>query len=278
MLQLILDEFAWRRPASRKCGFAWQGVGEAMHLSCGPGHSLVEYRPRPGLFRDFAGLQSTPAAILKFANRHGALRRRPEWDSLLLWQQGVRRMRELVTLSDAVSAGTPRQLEKALEPFLADVSLRDADELRPIHQARNLEKKVPHNELLQAAVTRLYLSIEPVARLRGHVSWNARTRHVELRLQPQDLLGFLFLQLGYGLLANRLYRPCQACGKWILIQPGHNRADRATCSGYCRLKRSRQRRAQAIDLHRRGWTFPRIARDIGSSTETVERWVLSAER
>jgi hypothetical protein len=84
-----------------------------------------------------------------------ALRQRPEWDSLDLWQKGVRQMKEPVTLGDAVSVGTPSQLEKALEPFLADVSLRAADELRPIHQERKLGKKVPHNELLQAAVTRL---------------------------------------------------------------------------------------------------------------------------
>jgi len=99
---------------------------------------------------------------------------------------------------------------------------------------------------------------------------------VELRLKHADLLGFMFYQLGHALIGGRRFQQCVVCGKWSLLAPGVNRADRTTCSGYCRLRRYRQRRAKAEELHRRGWSPKKIAKEIGSDVSKVEKWLSQA--
>jgi hypothetical protein len=278
MLQLIWDEFTWDRPAARKRGFAWDTTGEDARLARVPGAAFTPYQPHPGIFRDFAGLDPTPAAILEFANRYGALGHRLELNPLSFWRKGVQHLAELVRLGDAVAAGDRKGLAEALGPFLADASLADAADIRPIRHRQGRGEKVSANEQARAAVTRLYHAVAPAERFEGEVSWNAVTGRVELRLKPADLLGFMLLQLGGAVIGGRRFRRCRVCGKWSLLMPGVNRADRTTCSGYCRLKLCRQRRAQAVELHRRGWTPERIAKEIGSAVSQVKAWVSQARR
>ena len=118
--------------AGRKRGFAWDGTGEDARLVRVPGAAFAPYRPHPGIFRDFAGLDQTPAAILTFANHYGALRHRPELEPLAFWRKGIQHMAELVRLGDAVAAGDRKGLAAALGPFLADASLADAADIRAI--------------------------------------------------------------------------------------------------------------------------------------------------
>jgi hypothetical protein len=96
---------------------------------------------------------------------------------------------------------------------------------------------------------------------------------VELRLKHANLLDFMFFQLGHALLGGQRFRQCAACGKWSLLRPGVNRADRATCSAYCRLRLHRQRRTKAEELHRRGWSAQKIAQEIGSDVSKVRQWL-----
>jgi hypothetical protein len=100
---------------------------------------------------------------------------------------------------------------------------------------------------------------------------------VQVRLQPADLLGFMFLQLGCAFVGAFRFRQCAACGKWSLLRPGVNRADRTTCSDYCRLKLYRQRRAQAVALGHQGWTPEQIAREIRADLAKVKTWLADAK-
>jgi Putative ATPase subunit of terminase (gpP-like) len=276
MLNLILDDFTWPRPASRKKGFRWEGTGEDMCLADTAGASFTPYQPHPGIFRDFADLGQTPEAVLKFANRYGALRRRREWDSFPFWRKGIQQMNQLVTLSDAVTGGEGKEIPKALEPFLADAHLSEAADLRPIRQKLKRGENASLNDYAHAAVVRLCHATSPAERLEVEGSLNPVTGQVDLRLRHADLLGFMFYQLGLALLGGRRFRRCAVCGKWSLLRPGVNRADRTTCSGYCRLRRCRQRRQQAEELHRKGWSPQKIAREIGSDVSKVTEWLSRA--
>jgi hypothetical protein len=120
---------------------------------------------------------------------------------------------------------------------------------------------------------RLYHAISPLERLEPEGTWNSLSGKVALRLRYADLLDFMFSQLGHALLGGRRFRPCAACGKWSLLQPGVNRADRITCSAYCRLRLYRERRARAMELHRRGWPPQKIAQAIGSDVSKIRQWL-----
>jgi hypothetical protein len=276
MLQLVLDDFTWQRPASRKKGFRWGGTAQDPCLIRAPGAELKAYRPHPGIFRDFARCQQTPEEVLDFANRYGALCQRLEWNTFAFWRQGLQQMKELVTLSDAVIVGDAKTIAKALEPFLAARFLVDAAELRPIRQKQKRREKVSPNELAHAALMRLYHAISPIERLKADGSWDPVNGQVTLCFKHADLLDFMFFQLGYQVLGGRRFQQCTACGKSVLLQPGVNRADRITCSNYCRLLLYRKRR-KAEELHRRGWSLRKIAQEIGWKESKVRQWLSQAQ-
>jgi hypothetical protein len=276
-MQLILNNFTWQQPASRKKGFIWGGPEEDLGLVRVPGAEFNAYCPHPGIFRDFADLEQTPKAVLNFANRYGALRQRLEFNTFASWRKGIRQMKQLVTLSDAVTAGDGKQIAKALEPFLVEPSLANAADIRPIRQKQKRGEKVSRNEQAHAAVMRLYHAIAPCERFEAEGFWNAPSGKVALRLKHADLLGFMFFQLGHALIGGRQFRQCAACGKWSLLQPRVNRADRITCSGYCRLRLYRQRKTKAEELYRRGWSTQKIAQEIGSEVSTVTNWLSQAK-
>jgi hypothetical protein len=273
MLQLMLDDFTWQRPASRKKGFRWEGPEDNRRLVHVPDAAFTSYRPQPGIFRDFADLEPTPQAVLAFANRCGALGQRIEFETLTAWREGIQQMKQLVTLSDAVTVGDCKKISQALEPFLAAPSLATAADIRPILQKQKRREKVSPNELAHAAVMRLFNAISPLERLEAEGTWHSPSGNVALRLKHADLLGFMFFQLGHALLSGRRFRQCVACGKWSLLQPGVNRADRITCSAYCRLRLYRQRKARAVELHRRGWSPQKIAQEIGSDVSKIRQWL-----
>jgi hypothetical protein len=276
MLQLLWDDFTWQRPTSRTRGFTWEGTGDAMRLVPVPAAAFHAYHPHPGIFRDFAGLKPTPRGILTFANRYGALRQEFELNPFPFWRKGIQQMAELVAVSDAVTAGDWKKIPQALAPILADTALADAADIRPIRVKQKRGEKVSRDELAHAAVTRLAHALAPVQRLGVDGCWNPVTGNVEVRLQCGDLLDFMFVQLGVALLHGRRFGQCPVCGTWSLLAPGVNRADRTTCSGYCRLKRYRQRRAQAVALQLRGWAPVQIAKEIGAELAKVKTWLSEA--
>jgi hypothetical protein len=276
MLEVIWDDFTWQRPVSRKRGFAWDDTDE-MRLVRVPDAAFKSYKPHPGIFREFADLEQTPKAVLAFANRCGTFRERLEFNSFSTWCQGIHQMQELVQLADAVIADDWRRIPKALEPFLAAPFLANAPETRLIHQKQKGGETISRDELAHAALTQLYKRVAPLERFGGTVgAWNADSGKVELRLKCNEMIDFMFLQLGRTLLGDLRVRQCQACGKWSLVA-GAGRTDRATCSGYCRLKLSRKRREKALKLSRRGCPLREIATKVGSDVSQVKTWIAESK-
>src|SRR6516165_3928058 len=159
MLQLILDEFSWQRPGSRKSGFVWDGTGADPQLVRVRGATFSTYLPHAGIFREFAALEQAPEAILCFANRYGALKERLEFNPFSFWRMGIQQMRQLVTLSNAVTEGDWRRIPNALQPFLVDANLANADDIRAIRQKQRSGVAPSRCELAHAAVMRLCQSI-----------------------------------------------------------------------------------------------------------------------
>ena len=268
---LILDEFNWQRPVSRKKGLLWEERDGYLTLANLPNAVFKPYQPHPGIFRDFADLRPTPEAALNFANRYGRLQDRPGLDSFDFWRQGIQHMSQLVALSDAVTQADWKRIPKALEPFLSNSSLASAADIRPISQKQRRGEEVSRNELAHAAVMRLCQAIAPAERFNVEGFWSP-SHKVALRFKHADLLGFMFYQLGLALIGGRQFRRCDGCGKWSLTY-GVSRSNRITCSDYCRLRLCRQRK-KTEELHQQGWSPHKIAREIREDVAKVKKWLL----
>jgi hypothetical protein len=276
MFVLAFDEFSWQQPVSKKRGFRWEGSGAAARLVPRADATFQAYQPHPGVFRDFADVEPTPTAVLRFANRYGTLRPAQTVEDLGFWQTGIQQMSNLVRISDAVRSADWTKIPEALQPFLDQAALASTEDLRRLVQKKKRREEITRDELAHAAVMRLYHAIDPVGRLTGRGFWNSSTGNVEVRLKAADLLGFMFLQLGGALIQGRRFRQCRACGSWFLLRPG-KRADRITCSGYCRLQLYRQRQAQAVALYQRGWAPGKIAKKVGADILKVKNWIAQRE-
>jgi hypothetical protein len=278
MLRFHDDDFRWQRPVSRQRRFQWRTVGQEQELAPLPAAALEDYAPKQSLFPDFAYLESTPEAVLKFANQYGTLCRRPEWNPFSMWQQGIRQMRELVKLGDALTGGEEKRIPAALAPFLTRRYLASTAELRPIIKKQKRGEAISASEYVHGALMHLYHAIAPPERFTLEGSWNAQTKQAGVRLKAVDLLDFMYLQLGLALVGGRRFRQCTVCGTWLLLRPGVNRSDRVTCSDYCRLRRCQQRKAQAVELHLADHSAKEIAEIIDADVAKVKCWIASGKR
>lgn len=285
MLTLSFEWFEWDRPAGRKKGFAWEGEGEVLRMVQVPGVRFEKYQPPTGLYRELAALPEEPEAILRFANRYGSLgsslRQLPDApefseDRLTEWLDAVRWFRERVSLADAVAEGDLAAIREALAPLAGRASFElECDEV--MHE-RVFGKISDPNRLspdgvAQAVAAVLYQPISEAMDWCPAASWNAKTKAVEVRLKPWGIWEFMYVQLCDSLVSGRHYQQCKACGKWFQLAPGVGRADKTTCSPSCRFTRYRQRRRRALELHSKGWSAKKIAKELGSEVGKVEEWL-----
>lgn len=86
-----------------------------------------------------------------------------------------------------------------------------------------------------------------------------------------------------------IQRPCSVCGTLFPLK----RSDAMTCSPRCSIRRSRaragdvtradgltsaQKQLRAADMHRRGHTNSSIAKELGTTLRTVERYLANVRR
>jgi hypothetical protein len=268
MLEINI-KFTWERP-ERGESFTWQEAGKGgPRLLRPPGVPLESYEPLAectGLFRTFADVAPTEAGILKFANRFGVLCGPAlPWQDLIGWQDQIGRMKALVGVWD--------QLVQEDWPGLCSARGTVPRTLLPPQSA----------EIIQWAVQLLWHNVLPLAlgwtvALFGQepsppVIWNSQGRRPVLTLAPPSLLHALYLQFAQAIAANKRFQLCEACGKWFELSPGLNRADRQSCSDYCRLKLYRLRKQRARQLHVQKWSLKRISAELGSDIPTIKRWL-----
>ncbi len=274
LLNIDIDiDFSWERPAKAK-GFAWQetNAGE-MRLVRIEGVPFKSYRPLrecTGLFRTFADLAPDNAAMLGFANRYGNLG--SGWDVLALWKEGIARMKGLVTTWDALTAEDWTTLRAVLSKLP-----------KALFQPGTDSKRAGPGDLVSTAIRLLYHEVG--GRLFGWtfgawrrqstppVIWHSAAKQPVLKLTPPRLMDAMYLQFAHAILGNKNYQICQACGRWFELAPGLNRADRLTCSDYCRVKLYRLRQQRARELHGQGWSVKRISKELGSDTSTIKKWL-----
>jgi hypothetical protein len=289
MLTLALEQFTWQRPAGRKKGFAWEGKGDVMRLVRIPDVPLEDYQPHGGLYRDFAGLLITPEAVLRFANQYGYLKLvgRPAVDEISEdeisygrfnedWVKPIREMKEMVALADAVASGDLAAIRAALGPrSILDREAMGCEQFdRELNQGKTPDPKhLPPNEVVTVAARRLYYPLPDCVDWYPEATWNAKTKSVHVRLKYWGLREFMYGQLCLSLIEGRQFQQCTACGKWFQLAPSVNRADRTTCSSSCRFIAYRRRRRRAVELHGKGWSIKKIAKEIGSDISKVKQWV-----
>jgi hypothetical protein len=276
MIELSFDRFEWQRPARRRQGFGWEGDGDQRRLVGVPGAAFVVYRPPVALFRNFADLDGTAEAVLEFANLYGRLGRANDHivDYLDFWRDRSGLMRQLVTLSDALSGGE-KKIRDALGTLTKE-DLRAVAERRNTPDARVAPLGITAGEYAHAALARIgYVLLTRrgfFENLTLEGDWDPKAG-VRARFRHDHLWGFMLFQFGVSLIEGWCFRRCEGCGKWFRLAPSVNRADRTTCSDSCRFQQYRRRRLRAIELHDAGKTVKQIAKELGSAVKTVKGWV-----
>jgi hypothetical protein len=274
MLTFGLEDFTWKRPAGRKKGFALEGSGDLIRFCSVPDVQLESYQPSKGLYREFACLSATPAAVLAFANRYGLLEQEycpTENDMSQVWVSDwlreIRGMKRMVALADAVSAGDLAAIRIALGQRIVDRTFTE----------RVIDPKgLSANEVAELAVSQLYIPLSFTSfNFCPTATWNSRTLSVDIRWNYLNLNQFMSWQMYISLIKGRRFQQCKACEKWFQLSPGVNRADRATCSPSCRFTLYRRRKQHAFQLREVGWSIKRIAKEVGSTVDKVKQWLAS---
>jgi hypothetical protein len=87
------------------------------------------------------------------------------------------------------------------------------------------------------------------------------------------LLLVMVLQFAVAVAEEQQFQQCPMCGKWFRLEPGVNKADRVFCSLSCRKKAYYRRKLKAVELHAGGKGVKEIAKELGSTVETIKGWL-----
>ena len=108
---------------------------------------------------------------------------------------------------------------------------------------------------------------------RARLLFDPESKRFNSHIVPRNLLGAIWIQTAAMAEGGRDYRRCEQCRGWFVLSPDINRSDRAYCSDRCRHKAYRDRRLRARELHAKGVTPAKIARELDSNIETVRGWL-----
>lgn len=272
--------FRWPRPDGE---LGWRldlHPSDARHRTCQPPHLVATeetlsrpYEPlrtEPGLFREFADLEPERGDIQSFVERYGWLgiwrplvpRDEPQTpvtgESLHEWRAEIETLHEAVALWDMIQ----RKDRSALGEV---IRWRGGDYGRGVYYAGTKPTVIAAERWYPDELGHLDSGdiIGPaVVLLQHHVNMELKReratgvpaapalvwadslhQRLELRVQPKNLIGALWVQLAQAIDGNRNYRRCGACGKWF--ETGKSRGNpRKYCSDACR---QRARRARTED-------------------------------
>lgn len=90
---------------------------------------------------------------------------------------------------------------------------------------------------------------------------------------PKSLIGALWLQFARSIEVGAEYRRCVVCGKWFELVTREVKRTRLYCSSACRFKQYRERQKSAVEAYVAGRAVDDIARELGTDTETVRKWI-----
>jgi hypothetical protein len=249
---------------------------------------LREYRPlneRSGLFWEFAELDTTEEAIKKFADNSGLLGASPDLElgaqlgpigvrpePFAVWKREIEGLRDAMILWRVTTSGS----KKLLRQLKAKLSPRDTP--LAVQRYLHVDKKDPAMFLLGLLqrTTDLRLRKQVLTR----VLFAGNNPRLNLVLQPQSLLGALWLQFAAAVDAQKSFSRCPRCGVMFEVSrdtSGKRRSARF-CSVRCRVANYRGRIDRARQLKGEGTPVREIARALNTRIPTVHNWLENKDR
>ncbi|MGO9452636.1 MAG: hypothetical protein ACLQDV_16590 [Candidatus Binataceae bacterium] len=233
-----------------------------------------------GLFRTFAELKPDERQVLAFANRFGLLgigENLPldsdfgsvmvQAESLKVWSEKIAQLKRLVLLWDVIASGDRKLLaeirEKLVSPDLPLTVQRGfhLDDDNPAMPLLSQIQRVADQILQEHIHTRLlFPGNEP---------------GLKVFLEPQNLLGAIWLQFAAAVDARKMFTKCAQCAESFEISrdlAGKRRSARF-CSDRCRVAHYRERIERARQLKSTGEPVREIARQLNTDTSTVRHWL-----
>jgi hypothetical protein len=320
----LLFEFSWNVPEH---GYRWVEAQRAAGPGRGPDKEaalervLVEipsgryrnynpFRDYRALFRTFAALDGSEAAILAFANKFGALslgnvtgfpvlgdyfstvnmgrfwtaktegagRQEVHGDSFNAWRQRIAVMRHAVGIWNMVRIGDRVALERFIHwkegpEILYRHPGRVSVIASPTYHPELLAQVPPGNTIIPA---KMFLVRELQENLTGRVSWRpvlSENGDICSRVVPQSLLGCLWLELEDTITGDRTQIPCPVCSEWFEVRSSGVRSDKMYCSPRCKTKAYRELVHTARQLRSEGRSPKQIAKAISRNEAVVRNWL-----
>jgi hypothetical protein len=281
--------FAWN---VSRAGYRWVIAANGTRVICAANADtrgwskaldVIEYNPlekRTGLFREFAALKPTKATVQTFANMFGLLEAEPNvclpsnpgtvrahGEDLNFWKTEIQRMKFGVELWDAWLTDDRANLT---EPMAMLDSKRWRHLFRPDFYPEDTDIALQATQTLEDLV-----DYNLNGRLKTRFKAEGASLIPKLILEPQSLLGAMWLQFAAAVEARKTFIPCARCSAPFEVSRDHagRRSDARFCSDRCRVGYYRDRIDQARTLGAKGMTTARIARELDADVETVRGWL-----
>lgn len=283
-------KFTWRRAVG---GYHWIGAEGSRRLvpvdaiqpdwSFSADRYVIEYRPleeRSGLFWEFAALDPTEDAIRQFADKFGLLGANPQPhffpkqvsprlqpESFQLWKREIEDLQQAVFRWRLVLSGDRKAMEKLKR------KLGPHDVPLAIQRRLHVDNKDPSMFFLGALqrATDPRLQQEVLTRL---VFAGTKPRLIVV-MEPQSLLGAVWLQFAAAVDADKSFAKCPQCGVPFEVSRDSNGKRRSArfCSDRCRVAHYRDRIDRARQMKREGISLSRIARELNTRSATLRKWL-----
>lgn len=257
----------------------------------GTGRGYSPFRDSPGLFRDFAKLEPSPAAILAFADRHGPLITPPpargdvSHGSLLWYQDSIARLSDAVALWECLTQCKASKDRSCLGRWIQWKGGRLTWTWRVSHTASdstvNATKDYSDGELIRPAEGLLFFLLQSHMhpRIQGQperpiatVSITPHANHVvDFGISVNNLIDVLWLQFAFAVRGDKRFGECQACGGSFEIKG--KRTSKVFCSTKCRMHAHRARWQKVAELHRLGKGPKAISKQVGIPEKAIKEWL-----
>jgi hypothetical protein len=240
------------------------------------------------LYRNFARIEPSPESVAEFANRYGNLWTNQYGVPFGEWEFEIRTMRWLIDVWDAIDGNGA---DAIAEHFPLDKSgcrkrpYADTICRYPLYGRRaSLRSTRPEDAPLSdfgtpetfPRVARQYVLDGLGARL-FMLGADFALRQIDHQLRfsiaPRSLIGALWLQFAESIAAQKKYRQCEVCERYMELSPNVNRADRRYCDDACRNRALRRRQKLAREMRESGKSLRDISKGTGSDINTLKQWL-----
>ena len=112
--------------------------------------------------------------------------------------------------------------------------------------SRRVDQLLQTGNVLEAAREELASMVnDNVIQAYSLIIWAQPHQSWTVRISPECLLDFLWLQFASVIVGGARYQHCEECGGWFIVAPGEGREDKKFCSDACRMRAYRKRKKSA---------------------------------